>query len=646
MILISRHLSSFVFVVFFSLFFCSSTGSALYAQQRQLIHSHNDYEQRVPFYQAYAQEIFSIEADIFSQNGQLLVAHNKEDLPTAPSIETLYIEPLVRLFSQHEGRAWKASQHKMQLLIDLKTPVEETLPLLVQSLSKYPDVFDPAVNPMAVRIVISGNRPAPASFHQYPSFIFFDGEPDITYTDDQLKRIGLISASFANYSEWNGKGSLIASEKAAVQKVIDEAHAQGKMIRFWGSPDYITAWSTFHAMGVDIINTDRIEACADFFRDFDEKQFGIGHQPETGAQRVVKTDRLDKTTADFSGFDEDSRKLSHATPVYQPTYRNDGANTPIKNVILLIGDGMGLAHICATDLVNGGLSFLNLRHIGLQKTSSKDAYTTDSAGAGSSIATGQSNKNRHISMREDGIPYPTIPEKLAPKGIACGVVTLGNIADATPAAFYGHTRERNNTEEIIAYLPKGMLTLLAGSGADELGSLRNEIQKTYGLTTSIDSINLISGKVICLDERMAKAASEKNLPLLANTTKQAIEKLSANKQGFFLMVEGAKIDYAGHANSVPGAVVETLSFDLAVAEALKFADSNGETLVIVTADHETGGLTLIDGDRDKRLITARFMTDDHTPIMVPVFAYGPGAQHFNGVYPNTQIFSQIINSFN
>lgn len=107
------------------------------------------------------------------------------------------------------------------------------------------------------------------------------------------------------------------------------------------------------------------------------------------------------------------------------------------------------------------------------------------------------------------------------------------------------------------------------------------------------------------------------------------------------MVEGAKIDYAGHSNSLAGSVVEMLSFDLAIAEALKFADSNGETLVVVTADHETGGLVLVDGDREKGLITARYTTDDHTPVMLPVWAYGPGAQNFMGVYWNNEICNKI-----
>jgi len=108
------------------------------------------------------------------------------------------------------------------------------------------------------------------------------------------------------------------------------------------------------------------------------------------------------------------------------------------------------------------------------------------------------------------------------------------------------------------------------------------------------------------------------------------------------MVEGAKIDYAGHANSFPGSIVETLSFDLAVAEALKFADSNGETLVIVTGDHETGGLTMVDGDGEQGSVVARYMTDDHTPVMLPVYAYGPYSNRFTGVYENTALFHTII----
>ena len=127
---------------------------------------------------------------------------------------------------------------------------------------------------------------------------------------------------------------------------------------------------------------------------------------------------------------------------------------------------------------------------------------------------------------------------------------------------------------------------------------------------------------------------------LADFTRQGIELLD-NPKGFFLMVEGAKIDYAGHSRCLPGSIIEMLSFDLAVAEALKFADRNGETLVVVTADHETGGLVLVDGDERTGRVMGVYVSDDHTPAMLPVFAYGPGADKFCGTYMNTEIARRI-----
>ena len=315
----------------------------------------------------------------------------------------------------------------------------------------------------------------------------------------------------------------------------------------------------------------------------------------------------------------------------------------------MIGDGMGLAQICAAQTVNQTLTMLQLKHIGLQRTHAKDQYTTDSAGAGSAIATGEPTCNRHISTNEDGSINPSLTEILAPRQYACGIVTLGNIADATPAAFYGHTTERDQTDEITRWLLKGNLTLLNGSGMSALTdrkdgtNLKDELSKQYLISSSIEEIKTHGEKEICLDEQMGKATTEESLPLLAEATQKAIQKLTnASSKGFFLMVEGAKVDYAGHANYLPGSVLETLSFDQAVAEALRFADQNRETLVIVTADHETGGLTLVDGNLEKGKVTARYMTDDHTPIMLPVFAYGPGSSKFCGTYPNTEIFHKIL----
>lgn len=629
----------------------SSAGS-LFAQSRIYIHSHNDYCQRVPFYQAYSQQVYSIEADIYTNADEtgLLVAHDRDELPTALTIDELYINPIVTQFKRNQGKPWADNDHTLQLMIDLKTEEHPTLDLLVKKLQQYPEVFDPSVNPKAVKVLITGNTPKPEDFKNYPDFIFFDGRPQYDYTPEQLERIGLVSDSFDKYSHWNGKGAIIAPEKDKINQVIHKVHNWGKPVRFWGTPDGVTAWNTFHDMGIDIINTDKPELCSDFFKDFDRKNMQLAEKTETQvSEEKARATRLDKATRSFEGFDQSSSYLKQPVEIYQPTFQSDNADRTPKNIILMIGDGMGLAQICAAQTVNQALTMLQLKHIGLLKTQAKDQYTTDSAGAGSSIATGQLTCNRYISANQDGSINPSLTEILAPRQYACGIVTLGNIADATPAAFYGHTTERDQTDEITRWLLKGNLSLLNGSGMSALTdrkdgiNLKEELAKQYVISTSVNEINTNGDKEICVDERMGKATTEESLPLLAEATQKAIQKLkNAGSKGFFLMIEGAKVDYAGHANFLPGSVLETLSFDQAVAEALRFADQNGETLVIVTADHETGGLTLVDGNVDKKKITARYMTDDHTPIMVPVFAYGPGSSKFCGAYQNTEIFHKIL----
>ena len=175
-------------------------------------------------------------------------------------------------------------------------------------------------------------------------------------------------------------------------------------------------------------------------------------------------------------------------------------------------------------------------------------------------------------------------------------------------------------------------------GVDLIG----ELEKQYDFVRSVDEIKARKGKVICIDETMDDAAEQANLTLLADATRASIAKLQEQGgKGFFLMVEGAKIDYAGHSRCLPGSIIEMLSFDLAVAEALKFADRNGETLVVVTADHETGGLVLVDGDERTGRVMGVYVSDDHTPAMLPVFAYGPGADKFCGTYMNTEIARRI-----
>jgi beta-lactamase superfamily II metal-dependent hydrolase len=235
--------------------------------QDVLIHSHNDYRQSKPFYHAYSQEVASIEADIFvtEKAGELLVAHDRFELPVAPTLDESYIMPIVRLFQQNRGRIWENSKKTLILLIDLKTPVHPTLDVLIDKLKQFPEVFNPAVNPYAVRVVITGNRPNPENFGQYPSFISFDGNRT-SYSAQQLEKITMVSFNFRDYSRWNGDGALPKEEREKLMKVIDEVHALGKPVRFWGTPDNANSWRTLHSLCVDFINTDRPEECKAFFR--------------------------------------------------------------------------------------------------------------------------------------------------------------------------------------------------------------------------------------------------------------------------------------------------------------------------------------------------------------------------------------------
>lgn len=510
-----------------------------------------------------------------------------------------------------------------------------------------PDVFDPEVNPAAVRVAVTGRVPAPEAFDRYPRFLGFDGAWDADYTPEQLGRIALISINFRDFSQWNGKGTIIPAEKERLEQVIDRAHEQGKPVRFWNAPEGTTVYYTFYDMGIDYINTDKPEVCAAFFADFGNKNFRIGER-RTASSGVTGTKRLDRTTRDFRGFQNDKLQLSEGIDTYRPTHRNDGGKGRIRNVIFLIGDGMGLSQITAAAYANCGLTLMNFNYIGLQRNNALGAFTTDSAAGGSALATGERHANRHISMTEQGEAVPSLSDWFRGKGLPVGVVTLGNAVDATPTAFYGHSVERDNADELTRCLLDTPVDLLCGSGIRQFTErgdgidLIGELSKSYRFVRSIDEINAAEGRVVCIDERMDEAAEESNLGLLAEATRAAIDKLQERgDKGFFLMVEGAKIDYAGHSRCLPGSVIEMLSFDLAVAEALKFADENGQTLVVVTADHETGGLVLLDGDEQSGRIMGVYTTDDHTPAMLPVFAYGPGADRFCGTYLNTEIARRI-----
>ena len=222
-------------------------------------HSHNDYAQKTPFFLAYNARFGSIEADIWAVKNILYVAHDSADITPARTLESLYLQPIVKFFRQNGGRAWKDNPATFQLLIDLKTKTEPTLSLLVELLKKYPDVFNSDVNKNGIPVVITGNRPNPADFTKYPLNISFDGNVTLKYDTEQLKRIGLFSEDLEVFTRWKGKASIPEKDEIRLKQVIDSVHGLNKKIRFWDAPDSAYAWRTLMRLRVDYLNTDHIE---------------------------------------------------------------------------------------------------------------------------------------------------------------------------------------------------------------------------------------------------------------------------------------------------------------------------------------------------------------------------------------------------
>ncbi len=240
-----------------------ATSYPLAAQHR--IHAHNDYQQAVPLTNALQNEAYSIEADVYLTSRGVVVAHDlpsrqagRKDTAAAPLLDLLYLQPIIKLFKQHHGRISHHKTYTPVLMIDVKDNGEAVLPALVQLVAKHRSVFDRFVNAMAVYLVISGNRGAVSTWASYPSYIFFDGRPAEVYDSAALQRVAFISDSYSNYVSVQDSTSRIA---ALVKKV----HGMGKLLRLWGIPDNAAAWQRLQLLGVDIINTDKVKECRDYF---------------------------------------------------------------------------------------------------------------------------------------------------------------------------------------------------------------------------------------------------------------------------------------------------------------------------------------------------------------------------------------------
>jgi alkaline phosphatase len=225
-------------------------------------HSHNDYEQKVPFYAAYKEGFGSIEADIFWHNNEILVAHSAGELLLHHTLEDMYLKPIQSFIEKNKGHAYADGTRKLQLMIDIKTEAVNTLAKLIELLQKYPVLTKCAT----LQIAISGNRPDQSTYTSYPSFIWFDGELNKEYSDQALSRIVMMSDDLKRYTKWDGKGNIPEADWEVLQKLVSRTHVLHKPVRFWDAPDFANAWQQLMKLQVDYINTDSIKALSDFFK--------------------------------------------------------------------------------------------------------------------------------------------------------------------------------------------------------------------------------------------------------------------------------------------------------------------------------------------------------------------------------------------
>ncbi len=338
----------------------------------------------------------------------------------------------------------------------------------------------------------------------------------------------------------------------------------------------------------------------------------------------------------------------------------------VRNVILLIGDGMGLSQVMLARMkamgAEGKLNMQLLPVHGLIRTHSADKLVTDSAAAGTALACGVKTKNGMIGMAPDETPYCSILEAAQDKGMATGLVATSTISHATPASFGSHVKSRKMEPQIAEQLIGNRINVLfaggrkyflpqsnADSGRKDDRDLIVEAEEAgYTVIETTNQLRWVHGPRVLGLFQLDGLTTFAPEPMLAEMTKKAITLLDETAtdsrkygQGFFLMVEGSQIDWACHANDAANCVRQTLLFDEAVRAAVDFALADGRTLVVVTADHETGGLTIPDGDLKGDEIKVHWSTKGHSAAPVPVYAIGPRSDLFGGVYDNTEIPQRI-----
>lgn len=333
-----------------------------------------------------------------------------------------------------------------------------------------------------------------------------------------------------------------------------------------------------------------------------------------------------------------------------PNSATEHENKPAapKNIVLVIGDGTGINQISALEFYKEGpIYYDDFPVVGLSKVSST-SLVTDSAAAGTAMACGQKTYNKAIGVDVNGQALPSITEYMAQKGGANGIISTSSITHATPACFFAHHDDRNDHEIIAGFLPQAPINFFAGPGMKYFNQRTDQVNLMPIFSQNnfeIDSIlrpHPEAEKVgyLLAPEDMPKM-SEGRGPFLQEAADLAIKHLTKNDRGFFMMLEASQVDWGGHDNDFPYMLSELIDLDDTLGFLLNFARRDQNTLIVVTGDHATGGFSLSADDDSYDKINPTFSSTRHNADWIPVFAYGPGAEQFGGVYENTAIFYKI-----
>lgn len=323
----------------------------------------------------------------------------------------------------------------------------------------------------------------------------------------------------------------------------------------------------------------------------------------------------------------------------------------VKNIIYLIGDGMGLTSVSMMLIENNyePTIFDKADNIALQKSYSLDNRVTDSAASGTALATGHKTNNTVLGQLPDGTALESLMEVASAKGKATGLVVTTTIQHATPGAFYAHVPSRNEYTTISEQLLASDIDIAIGGGMapfeERYGSRESALKAiaASGFTLKENLETEVTGeRILAL---LAPYEIDNRTGYLAKATAEAIDHLDNCENGFVLMVEGSIIDGMGHANNAKGQQEEMRDFMGAIEVAVEYAEAHPETLVVVTADHGTGGLTIISGNADFTLseqgVEYHWATKGHSGELIPIYLYGAGAELINGIMENADLGQRL-----